>query len=203
MISHQDSSDLGYPEIRRIQTIVHSFLRGIVREGDWVIDATAGRGRDTLLLARCIGTAGKVFAFDVQEEAIGDTEKLLQAHDLLDRVALNHLDHARLGEVVNQQVRAVVFNLGYLPGSNHSVTTQPESTLRAIRQALPLLSAGGALILTVYRGHAGALAEAIQVDQFLTTLPKQEFTVLKGDYLNQGADAPYWIIVQRAGREKA
>lgn len=191
------------PDIRRIQALLHAFLRGVVREGDWVVDATAGRGRDTLLLAQCVGQSGCVFAFDVQEEAIQATDHLLKSNDLRDRVKLYLLDHARLGEVVDRQLRAVVFNLGYLPGSNHLVTTHPESTLAAMRQSLEMLQTGGALVLTVYRGHPGAQAEAAQVDAFLAALPKQEFTVLKGNYLNQGGNAPYWIIVQRAGRSKA
>ncbi len=187
-------------DIRQIQALCHSFLRSAVREGDRAVDATVGRGRDTLLLAQCVGDNGWVFAFDIQEEAIRATGDLLQANGLRDRVDLYQLDHARLGEVIKQPVRAVVFNLGYLPGSDHRVITKPESTLTAMRQALDVLQAGGVLVLTVYRGHPGALAEATQVDDFLEALPKQEYTVLKGNYLNQGGDAPYWIVVQRTGR---
>ncbi len=37
----------------------------------------SGAGRDTLFLARCVGNTGKVFAFDIQAEAVKATQQLL------------------------------------------------------------------------------------------------------------------------------
>ena len=47
----------------------HKFISEHVKSGDVCIDATAGRGRDTLFLCELVGEEGKVFAFDIQEEA--------------------------------------------------------------------------------------------------------------------------------------
>ena len=52
--------------------LVHEFLRRHVKEGDFCIDATAGRGRDTALLCRLTGERGTVLAFDIQREAVED-----------------------------------------------------------------------------------------------------------------------------------
>ena len=57
--------------------IVHEFLKQYVREGDFCIDATAGRGRDTALLCRLAGETGRVLAFDIQREAVDQTRALL------------------------------------------------------------------------------------------------------------------------------
>ena len=41
--------------LRGAVALSHFFLRGRVRPGDRVADATCGNGRDTLLLARLVG----------------------------------------------------------------------------------------------------------------------------------------------------
>ncbi len=51
--------------------------RQALQPGDHCIDATAGRGHDTIALARLVGTTGTVTAFDIQPEALASTEALL------------------------------------------------------------------------------------------------------------------------------
>ncbi len=46
--------------------------------GDCVVDATAGNGSDTLFLAQSVGPRGRVFAFDVQAEALENTRRRLE-----------------------------------------------------------------------------------------------------------------------------
>ncbi len=65
--------------------IIHKILREHIRHGDICIDATAGRGRDTLFLAELVGENGKVTAFDIQEEAVYSTRTLLREHGMESR----------------------------------------------------------------------------------------------------------------------
>ena len=58
-------------------SMVHEFLRRTVKPGDFCIDATAGKGRDTALLCRLTGETGRVLAFDIQEAAVAQTKVLL------------------------------------------------------------------------------------------------------------------------------
>ena len=58
-------------------SVVHDFLRRTVKPGALCIDATAGRGRDTALLCELAGEGGRVLAFDVQEDAVRQTNELL------------------------------------------------------------------------------------------------------------------------------
>lgn len=60
-----------------------------------------------------------------------------------------------------------------------------------------LLQTDGLLVITVYRGHSGAEKESTEVNKFLKTLPKQNYSVLKGCYINQGDKSPYWIMIQK------
>lgn len=183
--------------IQNISGLLREFIMSVVQPGDVVLDATAGRGRDTEFLAECVGPQGKVYAFDIQEEAIRETRERLHLRGFEQRVKLFNLDHARLGEVVQGQLKVVIFNLGYLPGSDRLIVTQAASTINALHEALNRLEVRGLLLLTIYRGHDGAREEANAVDHFCRTLPKKEYSVLEGQYTNQGEDTSYWIIVQK------
>ena len=55
----------------------HQLLKEVVEPGDFVIDATMGNGHDTAFLAELVGPSGEVFAFDIQKEALINTEQKL------------------------------------------------------------------------------------------------------------------------------
>ena len=95
--------------------LVHEFLRRHVKEGDFCIDATAGRGRDTALLCRLTGERGTVLAFDIQREAVEETRALLEREGLSARVVQD--SHANMERYAQpESVDCVVFNFGRLPG---------------------------------------------------------------------------------------
>lgn len=183
--------------IQDIQSFLRAILKPLIQPGDIVLDLTAGRGRDTLFLAENVGEAGWVHAFDVQEIALEETRKLLTEHHLEKRVHLHTLSHAHLLERVQAPVQVAMFNLGYLPGHNQEIITQAASTILALEAVLKLLRTGGVIALTVYRGHDGGNEEAQAVEAFLQSLPRRTYCVLRGEYTNQGGNAPYWILVQK------
>jgi predicted O-methyltransferase YrrM len=183
--------------IQDIQGLIREILRAVIQQGDAVLDLTAGRGRDTLFLAEQVGEGGVVHAFDVQEIALTETQSLLREKGLESRVRLHHLSHARLLEKIHSPVRAAMFNLGYLPGHDQTITTEALSTIRALESVLHLLQTGGIIALTIYRGHDGGNEEAQAVETFLQDLPRRTYSVLRGEYTNQDGNAPYWILVQK------
>lgn len=188
--------------IQDIQTIQRTYIRSIIKPGDTVVDATAGLGRDTVFLAECVGIRGTVYAFDIQEEALTATRDILITHGLLSRARLIQDSHTELGKYISKGVRAVVFNLGYLPGSSQKVITRPETTLQAVRESFKLLVTKGIVCLTVYLRHDGGKTEAEELIRFSSLLSRKDFSVLQGTYLNQGEFAPSWIIIQK-NREEA
>lgn len=183
--------------IQDTQTILRNYLSNVIKCGDIVVDATAGKGRDTLFLAECVGSEGRVYAFDIQNEAIRATRELLINHGKLDRVQLLHESHIEIARFVPKGIRAVLFNLGYLPGSDHLVTTKPDTTVRSIQEALNLLSYKGIIAITVYRGHEGGLEESKTILEYVSMISRKDFSVLQGIYLNQGELSPYWIMIQK------
>ncbi|MEZ5301070.1 MAG: class I SAM-dependent methyltransferase [Verrucomicrobiales bacterium] len=121
--------------------LAHLIQAQIVRPGDIALDATAGNGHDTLFLAGLVGEGGRVFAFDVQEAARAQTMARLGGAGLAERVTFCLQNHADLAAALpaDPPLRAAMFNLGYLPGSDKAVATRPGDTLAAIRAALALL----------------------------------------------------------------
>ena len=57
--------------------LAHKFVSEHVKEGDFCIDATAGKGRDTVFLCELVKETGKVLAFDIQPDAIAQTTNLI------------------------------------------------------------------------------------------------------------------------------
>lgn len=180
-----------------ILAFAHDVLQRALRPGDCAVDATAGNGHDTMLLAQCVGKHGKVYAFDVQTSALAATQARLQQAGLQDRVTLIADSHARLRQHVPPGLRAAVFNLGYLPGSDKTVVTQAASTLSALEQALDLLQPGGVLVIVVYSGHPGADAECATVEQWAQGLDVKRAQILRYQLVNQPGQPPYVLAMEK------
>lgn len=149
-------------------------IRAVLEPGKRAIDATAGNGHDTLFLARSIAPGGRVISLDIQPEAIAATTERLGAAGLVQSVDLQQVGHQHLSEVVPPDwvgtVSAIMFNLGYLPGSDKRIVTGRETTLPALASALPLLSHQGLLSIVVYPGHRGGDLEAAAVERWARSL---------------------------------
>jgi len=148
----------------RLVQLAHNHISEVVNQGDFCLDATAGNGHDSLFLARQAGTTGKVFSIDIQAQAIQNTKILLQQNGLDAVVQLILGSHSNLLELVDKtvhgQIKASTFNLGYLPGGNHSVITSAENTTQAISQTYQITALGGIISVLCYRGHPGGTKEA-------------------------------------------
>lgn len=185
-------------KFKRITEVAHQMLAGRIEPGDKVLDATAGNGHDTLFLAEKVGETGKVYACDIQEEAIQHTRERLHAHGMEQRVELHLMSHADVPEEWGP-LAAAVFNLGYLPGSDETVITRGETTLIAVKKILSLLSNGGMLLLVFYVGHEGGKKEAEELEVFIGNLPFKEYMVLKYQYINPANDPPYIVAIEKKG----
>lgn len=178
--------------------LARMILQESIRSGDTVIDATAGNGHDTAFLAECVGQDGRVLAFDVQDEAIQSARERVAAAGYAARVVLHHLSHARMAEFAAAgTVTAVIFNLGYLPGNDHAVTTLAAETLSAMAAAAGLLKAGGVLAVTCYPGHPAGAQEAIAVENWLTVQTGDGWKTAKYAMLGTLRPAPYLLLARK------
>ncbi|ACH40353.1 rRNA methyltransferase, putative [Citrifermentans bemidjiense Bem] len=183
--------------LRGAVPLSHFYLRQRVRPGDRALDATCGNGFDTLLLAELAGEGGEVWAFDVQPRAIAATRALLEREGRLATVHLLEAGHERVSEFVPVGLAAAVFNLGYLPGGETSLVTDPARTVTALTQAAKLLKPGGVVTIALYTGHEGGPEEAQAVHEWGASLPPREYNVWCSRQLNRSPVAPYLVLVEK------
>ena len=179
--------------IKRPIELSHDFLSQVLDKNSIAIDATMGNGNDTVFLSHL---AKKVYAFDVQEQALIKTrEKLEQLN--IKNVQLILDGHQTINKYVTETIRAAIFNLGYLPSADKSVITQPATTLTAIKKILERLEIGGRLAIMVYYGHEGGDKEKDAVLNFVKELDQQHFTVMLYQPLNQINTPPFLVMIEK------
>ncbi len=177
--------------------ISHIMIKSVVKPGDTVIDATAGNGHDTAFLAELVGDSGKVYAFDIQREAVERTRKRLGERNLGHRVTLINDGHQNMDLYVKDRVRAVMFNLGYLPGGDHSIATRAETTIAALEKAMGLLEVNGLITIVVYYGGDSGFEEKEEVLKFVETIDFRRFTVMKTCFVNQPNCPPILVAIEK------
>lgn len=172
-------------------SLTHAFLRQSLAPGGFYIDATCGNGGDTEFLCRLAGSAGRVLALDVQQQAVEATGARLAAAGLDKIGRVMRADHADLaGLAARASADCVMFNFGYLPGADHSLFTTPKSSLPALRAALEVLKPGGVLAACLYSGGPNGNGEKQAVQTFFSSLPVQDYTVLICRFANWADTAP-------------
>ena len=174
-----------------------------VTPGDVVIDATCGNGHDTLTLAEAVGESGQVIAIDIQQSALESAGVLLH-ENAKENVTFVQGNFRNLAELTacflhDRKPSAIVFNLGYLPGGDKSVTTLREDSVEAVKQALELVAIGGVVTVVLYCGHEAGKAEKKAVLDMAAELPSGRFHAVYGGMLNQRKDPPevLWITKKK------
>ena len=184
-------------KLQRVLQYAQTLLKSAVTEGDIAVDATAGNGHDTLFLAQLVGDDGFVYAFDVQKQAVDATLHRLLDNALEHRALVLKDGHENVAKYINKPVAGAIFNLGYLPGSDHEVITRPNTTIQALENLLKLLKIGGIIVLVIYHGHEGGKEERDEVIRFVSELPQKYIHVLRYEFLNQKNDPPFVIALEK------
>ena len=173
---------------------IHDVLRGHIKEGDFCIDATKGKGNDTLFLCRMAGKDGKVAAFDIQQTALDLTRKKLQQNGC--RAELYLKSHEFMAEYFDPEtVQCIMFNLGYLPGGDHSLATRPEGTIAAVKAGLTLLKPGGIMSICIYSGGDSGFEERDEVLKFLGGLDDRKYFIAAQEFLNKRNHPPMPVFI--------
>lgn len=175
----------------------HALIERIVQPGDIVVDATAGNGNDTAFLARLVGEKGKVYTFDIQDKALEKTKKRLTEQGLIDQVTLIKDGHQNMSSYVKENVRTVMFNLGYLPGGDHTIGTRGNTTITAIQQAMELIHVHGVVSIVVYYGGDSGFDEKNEVMEFIKEIDNKKYTVMKTEFVNQINCPPILICIEK------
>lgn len=176
----------------------HHFIREHVRPGDLCIDATMGNGNDTELLCRLAGPSGQVLAFDIQEQALANTQKRLQEANVPDNYRLILDSHSHMEQYADEaSVSCIVFNFGYLPGGDHTLATDAVTSIPAIEQGLRLLTKGGLMSLCIYSGGDSGFAERDALLPYLKNLDSRKYLVVLSSYYNRPKNPPIPVLIRK------
>lgn len=172
--------------------MAHQFLAEVITKEDVVVDATMGNGHDTVFLAQL---AGQVYAFDIQEQALANTQEKLE------KLGLQHVQlildgHQHVDQYV-ETLKAAIFNLGYLPSADKSVITLPATTIEAMEKICDRLQKGGRMAMMIYYGHEGGDIERDAVLDFVGQLPQKEYTATIYRTLNQVNQPPFLVMIEK------
>ena len=181
--------------MKRPLEMAHDFLAQVITQDDIVVDATMGNGHDTLFLAKL---AKQVYAFDIQEQALEKTSQRLQEAGLTNAELILQ-GHETVDQFVTE-VKAAIFNLGYLPSADKSIITQPQTTIEALDKLCQLLVKGGRIAIMIYYGHEGGDIEKDVVMDFVSQLPQQEYTATIYRTLNQINNPPFLVMIEKLER---
>ena len=174
-----------------------NFILSHLHEGDTAVDFTMGNGNDTLFLSETVGETGRVFAFDLQAEALVSTRAHLHANGAPENYTLFCASHHRVKEFITEPFKAGMFNLGDLPrGEEKGVTTKRDTTLPAVAAALDLLAPDGILLVAVYPGHEEGRAEGEALAEYFGTLNRYQYCSSLFRILNSPS-APYFFIIEK------
>ena len=181
--------------MKRPLEMAHDFIAQVITQEDIVVDATMGNGHDTLFLAKL---AKQVFAFDIQEQALEKTRQRIQEAGFTN-VELILQGHETVDQYVSD-VKAAIFNLGYLPSADKSIITQPQTTIEALEKICQMLVKGGRIAIMIYYGHEGGDIERDAVMDFVSQLPQQEYTATIYRTLNQINNPPFLVMIEKLER---
>ena len=185
----------------QITSWCHEIIRSQAPEGGFYIDATMGKGKDTLFLCGLAGEKGRVLAFDVQKEALRYTEEILRANGMRSRAELILDGHEHMDSyAANETADVICFNFGYLPGGDHSIGTAVDTSVEAAKKGLSILKRGGMMSLLIYSGGDTGFAEKEALLSWLRDLSAKEFTVIVNEYWNRGNCPPVPVFVFKNGQ---
>ena len=171
------------------------FILKHLRPGDVAVDFTMGNGHDTEFLSKTVCPEGFVYAFDIQEQALASTQEHLVKSGCPDNYQLILDSHSNVKKYVDVPFRAGMFNLGWLPGGDKSITTLRETTLPAIRDAISLMDKDAILNIAVYPGHEEGDAEGQMILDYLKGISRHRICATLVKIINSPT-SPFFIVVE-------
>ena len=165
----------------------------VVKYNDKVVDATIGNGHDTLNLCEKV-YKGHVFGFDIQDEALDNTRQILQKFN---NYTLYKKSHEYIYDTLKEydsKISLVIFNLGYLPGGDKSITTSVKSTIKGIDGSIKLLNNKGKLLVVIYPGHEEGKLEEEAILDYINKNKSINYKIYRN---TDNKIAPYLVVIER------
>ena len=182
--------------LTNILSVAKRLLDISIKDNGIYADFTMGNGNDALYIKKLCPSA-KIYAFDIQSEAVEITRNKLESEKCLDDNIHLILDsHENFRNYIKENIDGAVFNLGYLPGGDKNITTKTESTLNCLKEALNCLNVRGIIVVVIYPGHQEGTNEGQEIFRFAENLDSKQFDCLHHRLINI-ENAPYIIAFQK------
>lgn len=143
---------------------------------------------------------GRLLCIDIQEMAIESTKWRLAEYNPLALVSNVQMFQGNFKhfppEILEDSVKLIVYNLGYLPGGDKTLTTKTEDTIPSIEKSLKFLVVGGLLSVMCYPGHEEGARETKAVKEYLEKLDSEVWRVFVHAPLNRPL-SPQLLTVYR------
>ena len=104
--------------------------------------------------------------------------------------------HVNMGKYVQEDsVDGICFNFGYLPGGDHALATQPETSKKALKVGLELLKKGGVMSLCIYSGGDTGFEEKEVLMNYIKELDERKYVVIVSSYYNRKNNPPIPVLI--------
>lgn len=184
-------------DLNYVGKIFDLLLSTNINDGKVILDLTAGNGND-ILKADKLMADGIIYGFDIQEDAIKNTKKLLNdKSNNKNQINLFRDCHSNISKYIDTEVDLVMMNLGYLPGGNKNTTTTSKTTIESLKHALKLLKNDGKILVMVYTGHKEGVKELSELTNFFKVLDQRNWNVLNFRIINQINNPPELFVLEK------
>lgn len=185
-------------KINDITTTLHLLILPYVKTAKVAVDCTCGNGYDSKFIIENIPEESKLYCFDIQEIAIENSKVLISSVDRKQRAVKYVLDsHENIDIHINDRIDVALYNLGYLPGADHSITTEYHSTISSIDKTMKMLSKGGVISILIYSGHENGKIEKDALLEYFDTLDKKRIKLMRVDFPTSPNNPPEIYILQK------
>lgn len=175
--------------INSFNNIVHNIIENNEINFEVAIDATLGNGHDTDFLSTKFS---KVYSFDIQEQAV-----LKYRDKNIKNVNAIFDSHENFKLYIKENVDCIIYNLGYLPGADKTITTNKTSTINSILTGLELLNKNGLMFIMMYPGHEEGRLEKDCIIKLAKELPTKHYGVLLQEFINRPNNPPCLMVIEK------
>ncbi|WP_162163903.1 tRNA (mnm(5)s(2)U34)-methyltransferase [Acholeplasma hippikon] len=169
---------------KTVTDLAHNLLLSNINKESVIVDATAGNGHDTLFLAQHVK---HVHAFDIQLQAINNSKELTKDYS---NITFHHTSFENITKIT-PYYDGVIFNLGYLPGSDKQIKTNYHTTIQTLDKLHEKKM--GFIEIVAYPGHIEGFIESVAIQSWLDK-NKIKYRVIKlpFDTKNEPPFIFYW-----------
>lgn len=181
-------------KMKKVVEIAHDIILRAHVHGT-VADFTLGAGYDCEMLMG-IDEVDRVYAFEIQSQAIQDAKAYLQGKKGFDKVIFLPIGHEQAKVYIQEPICAGIFNFGYYPKGDPTITTTVGTSREGVKAALDCLQVGGLLILVCYPGHEEGMRESLYFDDWIQQLPSKRYDCVRIQMSNK-KNCPYIHVIEK------